>query len=269
MDEIDLEIRIWDYLQNNLSDEERKEVELLHITSPDFAVKFDEVKRAWESLDLKDVPDPSADSKSNFEAMLKTFELGQAHYGAQDKLAFWKKIKSLFAYQPKYNWAYAVLLVCLGAFGSYLVFAPHDNIPNRSVQNKTDRMQQLIAAKLEAPEAAERIMAVSNVQELHNVNDQIIHTLLVTLNRDPNENVRLVTLDALVKLGDNPKVREGLITSILHQQSELMQVALADAMLKLQEKRSLKPFKRLLGRNSGNALVKEKLTQTIKQLETI
>lgn len=79
-------------------------------------------------------------------------------------------------------------------------------------------------------------------------------------------NVRLVTLEALADLARDPRVREGLVQSLSRQESPLVQVALADVMLKLQEKRSLKPMRQLLQRPNTNDLVKSKLEQTIKEL---
>jgi hypothetical protein len=49
-----------------------------------------------------------------------------------------------------------------------------------------------------------------------------------------------------------------------------MQVALANAMLHLQEKSSVKPLKKLLEeQDNGNAMIKQKLEQTVQQLESI
>jgi HEAT repeat protein len=102
---------------------------------------------------------------------------------------------------------------------------------------------------------------------LKNVNDKVIVALFTTLNNDENENVRLATLDALVRFADNPKVREGLVASLLRQDSELMQVALANVMLQLQEKRSVTPLKKLLEIKNINTMVKKKLEQTVKHIE--
>lgn len=119
---------------------------------------------------------------------------------------------------------------------------------------------------LENPTATERLKAVSYTQELNKVDDKVIDALLTTLNSDPNENVRLVTLEALVQLGNYPKVREGLVQSLMKQESPLVQVALADAMVKLQEKRSVKEFKQLLQKENLNKAVKGKIEKTIQVL---
>ncbi|WP_431200274.1 HEAT repeat domain-containing protein [Mucilaginibacter sp. P25] len=94
----------------------------------------------------------------------------------------------------------------------------------------------------------------------------MIDALLATLNNDPNVNVRLSTLDALTHLTGYPEVREGLIKSIVEQDSPLMQLAIADVMLKLQEKRSVKSFKELLKQKGLDNGVRDKIKQTITQL---
>jgi len=94
----------------------------------------------------------------------------------------------------------------------------------------------------------------------------VIGALFTTLNGDPNVNVRLATLDALVKLADEPKVREGLVRCIDLQESPLMQSAIADAMVKLQEKSSVMSLKKLLGKKGLNQMVKTNIEKSIQKL---
>jgi hypothetical protein len=79
-------------------------------------------------------------------------------------------------------------------------------------------------------------------------------------------NVRLSTLDALTQMAAHPEVRQGLIASIVQQDSPLLQSAIADVMLKLQEKKSVNSFKELLKQKGLNPGVKDKIKQTITQL---
>ena len=102
--------------------------------------------------------------------------------------------------------------------------------------------------------------------EIKHADKEVIDALLATLNNDPNVNVRLSTLDALSHLANHPEVREGLIKSIAQQDSPLMQSAIADVMLKLQEKRSVKSFEELLKQKDLNPGVRDKIKQTITQL---
>ena len=128
-------------------------------------------------------------------------------------------------------------------------------------------MQELMMLSLlQNPSASERIRAVSYTNEITHVNPNVAAALLATLNNDPNVNVRLTTLEALTHFARDPVVREGLIQSILQQDSPLVQAALADAMLKLQEKRAVLPFKKLLQQKDLNGMVRTKIEQTITRL---
>ncbi len=72
---------------------------------------------------------------------------------------------------------------------------------------------------LQNPSASQRILAVGYTDEISQVNNKVIDALLTTLNEDPNVNVRLITLETLVKLSSEPKVSEGLVQSITLQES--------------------------------------------------
>jgi hypothetical protein len=74
------------------------------------------------------------------------------------------------------------------------------------------------------------------------------------------------TLEALTHFARDPVVRQGLIQSILQQESPLVQAALADVMLKLQEKRSIPSFKKLLLQKDLNGMVRSKIEETITRL---
>jgi HEAT repeat protein len=124
----------------------------------------------------------------------------------------------------------------------------------------------MMLSLLQNPSASERIRAVSYTNEITHVNPNVAAALLATLNNDPNVNVRLTTLEALTHFARDPVVREGLIQSILQQDSPLVQAALADAMLKLQEKRAVLPFKKLLQQKDLNGMVRTKIEQTITRL---
>jgi HEAT repeat protein len=119
---------------------------------------------------------------------------------------------------------------------------------------------------LKDPSASQRIQAVSYTDEISNVDLKVIDALFTTLNEDPNVNVRLATLEALVKLSGEPKVREGLVLSINLQESPLMQSAIADVMVRLQEKSSVQSLQKLLGKKDLNQMVKLNIEKNIQKL---
>src|SRR6201999_57119 len=79
--------------------------------------------------------------------------------------------------------------------------------------------EMMMLSLLQNPSASERIRAVSYTSDIRRVNPNIATALLATLNNDPNINVRLSTLEALTHFARDPVVREGLVQSILQQDS--------------------------------------------------
>jgi len=75
-----------------------------------------------------------------------------------------------------------------------------------------------------------------------------------------------VALEALTQYASDASVRERLVKSLAVQDSPMVQVALADVMVQLQEKRSVKELRILLKKEGLNDLVKNKIEQTIKDL---
>ena len=88
----------------------------------------------------------------------------------------------------------------------------------------------------------------------------------IGIDNDENVNVRLMAVEALFNFADNPKVRIGLIKSITKQDSPIVQVALADIMVLLQEKGSIEELRKLLDKNNLNESVETKLRNSIKSL---
>lgn len=164
--------------------------------------------------------------------------------------------------------AYSLVVLAVGVgFGYWLS-------PARSYENQlstlTGEVQQMremmMLTLLEQPSATERLRAVSLSTNLESADTRVIQALLQTLHHDPNVNVRLATIEALLPHASKPVVREGLIQSIAHQESPLVQIALADVMVALQEKRSVKHLQKLLHREELNGAVQAKVKQSIEVL---
>jgi len=244
MEEKDRELLLLDYLQGRLSAEDRQTVETLLATDAEFARQFSGLKAIWSDLDVLNAPQVSAETQAHFEATLKAFEQTR-----QTRIHWWNR-------ELRISWGFALVMagIILCVAFIFLLIA--------SQQEKT------LLYGLDNPSSIERIKAVNYVDEHAKDNRQVVEALLTILNTDPSENVRLVTLDALLKLAHRPYVRAGLVHSIARQQTELMQLAIANAMLKLQDKTSVKPLQKLMQSNQ-DTLIKQQLSQTVKKLESI
>jgi hypothetical protein len=232
--------------------------------------EFDDIeKELWKKLGKIDTPQPNDDAKTRFNAILYTFKQEEEVKKARFFDTIWEKLIPLVTLKSKNNWAFVMLLLVVSGTVGYFIGQPEKHLAANQTEvgrlsaEVQEMKQMMMLTMLENPEATERLKAVSYTEELNSVDDQVIEALLTTLNLDQNENVRLVTLEALIKLADNPKVRQGLVQSLLTQQSPLMQVALADAMVKLQEKGSVKQFKQMLKKEDLNEAVKGKIEKTI------
>lgn len=265
--------KMMDYLQGNLS--EADEIALKnYLQSDEQAQKeWNELKNIYLKLEEIPLPESSENMKVNFWAMV------EKEKNTQQKALFWQeKIRGFWENIWTSQWlgrlTFSILLIGVGFGGGYWFNQKNKQVAvNQSDAKITELVTQVNEMKemmmlslLEKQSASERLQAVSMSTEIPKVDDKIIEALLKTLNNDENVNVRLATVESLVELANNPKVRQGLIKSINHQESPLVQIALVDAMLALQEKKSVSELEKLLQKKDLNQAVKDKVESSIKTL---
>ncbi|MCX6214271.1 HEAT repeat domain-containing protein [Spirosoma sp.] len=265
--------QLTDWLSNQLPDTERSSLENHLAQCPTCRAEAESSRQLWQLMGNLPTPEPSETARVRFHAMLNTYKdtVQTQNEGVFEGLL--TKLRSLWTPKPAFQLAYSVILLSIGIAAGYLFHNPgtttvalqQQQIDTLSNQVQ-DMRQMMMLSLLENPSASERLRAVSYTEEINSVDDKVVEALLTTLNNDDNVNVRLVTLEALAKLADKAAVREGLVQSITRQESPLVQSALADVMVKLQEKRSIKPLKQLLHDDNLNHLVKGKIAQSIKDL---
>jgi hypothetical protein len=228
------------------------------------------MQQLWAMMDEVEVPEPSTHMQTDFRAMLDDFKAAEANKKGSS-VGIKQQLSWLLQWRQKWPLAYTFAIVLVSFGCGYLFF----NLKGGSKQDEQmaalttqvhELKQTMALALLENPSASERIRGVSYTTEIKHADKEVIDALLATLNNDPNVNVRLSTLDALTHLAGHPEVRLGLVQSITTQDSPLMQSAIADVMLKLQEKSSVKSFKELLKQKDLDHGVRDKIKETITQL---
>lgn len=262
------------YITNQLTPAERAAVEK-HITDcAECRAELEASVQVWSQMEELPVPEPSANMQLKFNVMLDMYKKEVAEK-KRFSLGIRQKLGQLFGFSPAFTMAYSVILIVAGVGVGILLNRPSGGI----TADRRDKMDTLAAqvhdlketvtlALLQNPNASERIRGVSFTSEIKGDNKNVLKALFVTLNSDDNPNVRLVTLEALTHYANNPVVREGLVASIVEQDNPLVQSALADVMLKLQEKSSVQPFKKLLQQKELNTMVRSKIEETITQLHS-
>jgi hypothetical protein len=132
-----------------------------------------------------------------------------------------------------------------------------------------DLQQSLFLTRMQQTSSVDRIQAVNMLDEMDEVNDRIIESLLTVLVMDQNNNVRLASLESLLPYVDSPIVREGLIRSIDKQNSPLVQLRLAEVMMKIQVPEAIPEIRKVLNRANLNYSVRTKYDETLQKLASL
>ncbi len=240
----------------------------------DCKAELENMKAVWELMGEIPQPEPSEALHTRFNTMLLDY---------QNKINMRKSFLSVvkkwinrlienITLQVQPRFAFSIYLIITGLLIGYLLPKPHRSAIafNRQIDSLvlqvSEVKQLMMLSLLQNPSASQRIRAVSYSYEINRVDKKVIDALFTTLNEDPNVNVRLVTLEALVEFSDLPVVREGLVRSISLQESPLLQSAIADVMVKLHEKSSVPSLKELLNKKDLNQMVKTNIENSISQL---
>jgi len=217
-----------------------------------------ELSKFDESMVKMNEPVPSQDQDARFYEML-----------AKEKKA---------AAKPSFSWAWiadslyskfavgALLLIIGFGVGRLMQKTSDGNEVREVVAEVKELKEMMMISLLEKESATDRLKAVSLSEEIQGPSRNVTDALFKTLNSDPSVNVRLATLEALRNYSKSPSVREGLVRSIAQQDSPLVQMALAELMVKLQEKSSVKELKKIIEQKSTPKEVKQRLTESIKVL---
>jgi hypothetical protein len=215
------------------------------------------------------VPEPDGlRMQADFRAMLAGYEResAEASPSTLEWLRGWFQVAWTSPLAGRLAFGLSMLLV--GWVGGYwLTPKTTGTVPAEQVADagETGR-RNMVLTLISQSSATDRLKAVGYTSELQQADERVVKALLFTLNHDENINVRLVTVEALSRFADDPTVREGLVRSIMQQESPLVQVALADAMVALNEKRSVAPLRELLRQQGTDVYVKEKLESSIRIL---
>jgi hypothetical protein len=229
------------------------------------AKRLAEYESLLREIDEMKVPEPSAEMDQKFQAMLeeaKRVRFLEDRAPVSRQSPFFEPRSGLL---PRL--AVALSLVVVGWFLGYQVTPRPERARIDSLASEVREMKKTVMlAMLENSSAAERMKAVYFAQELSGPDEAVLNALVRTVNDDPNVNVRLTAVEALALYADRPKVREALVQAIVRQESPLVQLALAEVMLDLNEKRAVEPICKIIASPLVDYSVKSKLEATVRQL---
>lgn len=214
------------------------------------------------------VPEPTERLRSNFYQMLAEEKQKNKSRSrlANWFMTVWERFRTQITIgQVAYSFVVLVLGVALGHNYNREQSAGEEKLVALTAEMQQMKKMMMLTL-LEQPSATDRLKAVNLTTDMEQADDKVIKSLLQTLNSDPNVNVRLAAIEALYQHADNPAARTGLVSAITEQESPLVQLALADVMVAMQEKKSVNQLKKLLQQHNLNEAVKGKVEETIQVL---
>lgn len=253
---------IADYLEGSLNDDEKLKVEAMIANGEIDFIEFRAIEQLHDELDMIPVPEPSSKMSQNFYTMLEK-EKSSVKISITEQLR--ESFANLLAQITMPKLAYAFVLLIVGAFvGNQM------STGDAEIQELTSEMQNMremmMISMLEGPTTTDRLRAVNISTQFASVDQKAIRALFFTLNNDESINVRVQSIEALSRWGNDPLIREGLVKSIVKQESDIVIIALADAMVELGLKNSANEFQRLINEKELTGATKRKIENTIAVL---
>jgi hypothetical protein len=258
MDRQRIEWLISRYESADATDDERGELEALIDSGVIDADDFPMLSALQEQVMMTEVGVPSERVDRRFYEMLSREKKPR-------RVTDWKAIFSWTQLAPKLALASVTLIVGLGA--GYLLRTPDAVSGDRKIdalsQQVSDLQEMMMLSLLEKGSATERLKAVNLTQQMTDASHKVTNALLQTLNHDENVNVRLAALEALKPFVAEGEVREALVRSIGNQESPLVQIAMAELMVALQEKSAVQAFEKIVESDKTPPEVRKKIKESL------
>lgn len=255
----DPRLRIPEYLSDRLSAEERTEFESAMVRDPALRDETDELRSVWNGLSLLPQPEPSAALRAQFYQKLQMAN----RPAVKEARSFWNR------WTGWQQLAAAAALFLIGLFFGQI----HRSRSNQAeelaaMRTQVQSLREMVALSLlDRQSAASRLQGVSWTNRVDRPDNELLSALLSALNGDPNVNVRLSSVDALERYGQDASIRKALLNSLPRQDSPLVQIALIDSLVHMRENTATEEFKRLSQNAQLNSAVRQRARWALIRLE--
>ena len=202
--------------------------------------------------------------------MLEAYKQGMAQdkppAGLVRSFNLW--LESWWPRRPVVQFGAALLLLAVGlTAGLWMKPATYTAADITPLRQDVQAMQTTLAMSLlDHGSASERLRGVNLSARLEQPETRLVDSLLQTLDTDPNVNVRLAVVDSLYLFHRQPAVRERVSDSLAKQTSPLVQVALIDLLVNMQERRAVEALRTLIESDRLDPEVKLRANEGLKKL---
>ena len=231
--------------------------------------EMQQLQTAWEALGRLPEEEPSPAIRDRFYAMLEKEKAGAR---AKDRVPWRQRLEValglLWPQRPTIQFALSLVFLASGVIiGTFFQQHIHRNGEMTMLRQEVRDMRQIISVSLMSQSSSsERLRGVSFSTQVERPTKSLLSALLSTLNSDPNVNVRLAAVDAMILFIDQPGMRDALVESLSKQTSPMVQIAIIDLLVQIKERRALVALQKLIQDQNIDQTVRLHAQESIKEL---
>ena len=235
-----------------------------------------ELGAVWRGMEALAIPaEPEPVMKNRFMEVMEAYQEGllaaQEHARRETAPAaaapkrgwagFWPQ-------RPAWQFALAFALLLAGVFAGRLAFAPRGENPEMAqLKGQVEGLRQLVAlSMLREQSPSQRLQGVTYSVQMAQADPQVEQALLHAVTQDPNINVRLSAVEALEKYAGKPEIRRALEDAIGVQESPLVQVALVELLVHMNDTNSAPALEKVVRDPQTDETVRQHAAQALQRL---
>ena len=253
-----------DYLAKSLSQEVDVAIQSHLAICGACRQELETLESVWSRLGVLEDAQPSPQVRERFYAMLGEHQVELR----SRRVTFLDWVEGWWPARPMWQFALGLLLLTVGVgLGRWSMEKPRQDGELARLHDEVGGLRELLTLSLlQQQSASERLRGVSWSSQVQPPEEPVLSALLQTLNSDPNVNVRLAALDALERVSNLQRVREGLLQALEKQKSPLVQITLIDWLVESKERRAVDLLTRISEQSQFQPKVRERARWGLRQL---
>jgi hypothetical protein len=256
MEKEKLESLIIDYIDNKLNAVDRQILEQELMKNAEAYRLYEELKEVIQVMDKAARFEPSNKLKDGFDEMLR------------NEIKASMQTKTIFFQPAVYRVAAAVALLILGGGIGFWISKQNDQRDRiAAIEKQMEATKLMMMTMIENQQSAsQRIQGMNVAMKIQKADREIVQALVKAMNEDPNSNVRLAALEALSKFIGDQSVRKVLIQSLATQKDPVVQIALIQLMVEMNETGIVKDLQKIVDDAETMQAVKDEAYSGILKL---
>jgi hypothetical protein len=251
-----------EYWDSALDEIPRRELEAHLAVCPSCRNEAARLKAFWMRLGA--IPDeaPNPTARGRFEALLSDYRRATRASRLDTFFENW------WPKRPAAQMACAMATLVVGLLaGHALTVDVQRSHEVARLQDEVSSTRQLVAlSMMRQQSASDRLKGVDWSYQIPRPEPQVVNALLETVNYDDAVDVRLAAVDALRRLTTESAVRSQMATSLGHQDSPLVQIALIDALADSRTPEVVSAIRRVADLSSINPAVRSHAQAVIQRM---